>query len=110
MLDKIIDEVCYDDSEVAKEILSEVIENVWKNAEEGVVLVKGELNRVHIAVRRTGPFLVSLRNDVIHHLTMEVNHSSVSKVSSLKPSENTLCMIRKNVLRCLLHGCAHFRI
>ena len=75
VLDKIIDEVCYDDSEVAKEILSEVFENVCKNAEERVVLVKGELNRAHIAVKRTRPFLVSLRNDVIHDLTMEVNHS-----------------------------------
>lgn len=77
MLDKIIDEVCYDDSEVAKEILSEVIENVWKNAEEGVVLVKDKLNQAHVAVKRTGPLVVCLKNGVCHHLTVEVNHSLI---------------------------------
>ena len=53
MLDRIIDEVCYDDSEEAKEILNEVIENICKNAEERVILVKDKLNQAHVAVKRT---------------------------------------------------------
>ena len=45
VLDGIIDEVCCDNSAVAKEILNEFRENVCKNAEDRVILVKDKLNR-----------------------------------------------------------------
>lgn len=45
VLDKIIDEVWCDDSEVTKEILSGIVENLCKNAKERVVLVKDELQQ-----------------------------------------------------------------
>ena len=43
--------------------------------------------------------MVCLRNGVFHHLTMETNHSSISKVPSLKSSENTLFMNRKKCVK-----------
>lgn len=86
MLDRIIDEVCYDDSEEAKEILNEVIENMCKNAEERVILVKDKLNQAHVAVKRTWPSVVCLRNGTFHHLAVEVIHSLILKF----PAKNHL--------------------
>ena len=54
VLDRKTGEVRCDISEVAKEILNQVIKNLSRNAEEGVVLVKDNLNRAHVAVKRTG--------------------------------------------------------
>lgn len=50
---------------------------MYKNAVEGVVLVKDKLNQAHVAVKRTGPLVVCLKNGVCHHLTVEVNHSLI---------------------------------